>query len=161
VWAQVQTVKTPVVHWAAHSLGGIVWLHLRNSGQPLPPGRAVLIGSPVNGATTAKRIYQFPLLRLFLGRSVEQGLLGGAPQGLGDTEVGLIRGGGWFSLSRLVIGSAAPSDGVVLHRETEIDGATAVTEVPRSHSMMIFSAQTAAKAANFFTSGHFEQTTVN
>ncbi len=151
-------VNTPTVHWAAHSLGGIVWLHAVNSGAPFPPGRTVLIGSPVQGSRIAGRIYRLRWLRWLLGHSVKDGLLGGAPQSVGSQPVGLIRGGGWLSLSRWLLGSPEPSDGVVLHSETELDGVTHITQVPRSHTVMVFSGLTARKAAEFFAKGEFSNT---
>lgn len=150
--------QTPTVHWAAHSLGGIVWLHAVNAGEKFPPGRTVLIGSPVQGSRVAKRIYRNRWLRFVLGRSVEQGVLGGAPETVGSQQIGLIRGGGWLSLSRWLIGSPEPSDGVVLHSETELNGVSHITELPRSHTMMVFSGQTAEKAAHFFAHGEFSNT---
>jgi len=155
--AALARVDTPVVHWAAHSLGGVVWLHFINSGVELPAGRTVLLGSPVQGSETASRMHQQDVLRPLLGRAVEGGLLGGAPKSIGERTVGLIRGAGWFSLSRLLIGHAAPSDGVVLHTETELDGVADITEVPFSHSMMLFSAETAQRAAEFFAHGEFDK----
>jgi len=157
----LKDIDTPVVHWAAHSLGGVVWMHLLHSETSLPPGRTVLLGSPVLGSSAATRLHKKPLLRPLLGRSIESGLLGGAPVDVKDRSVGLIRGGGWFSLSRLVIGSEEPSDGVVLHSETEVSGVADTTEVPYSHSMMIFSAKTARKAAEFFANGRFGTDKVN
>ena len=152
----MESVATDTVHWAAHSLGGVVWLHLVNSGVSLRPGKTVLLGSPVRGSRVAERLYAKRLLRPLLGKSVEQGVLGGAPLNIGDLSVGLVRGGGWFSLSRLLIGSKEPSDGVVLHTETLLDGAADMTEVPRSHSVMIFSGLSARKSAEFFAHGAFD-----
>ena len=74
--AVVAKVDTPVVHFAAHSLGGIVWLHFVNSGAALPEGRTVLLGSPVQGSHVAARLYRRTFGRWLLGRSVEKGLLG-------------------------------------------------------------------------------------
>jgi len=148
-------VQTPIVHWAAHSLGGIVWLHFVNSNVELPPGRTVLLGSPVQGSETARRIYSKRWLRPLLGRSVEQGLLGGAPLNLAQRSVGLIRGGGWFSLGRFFIGSTAPGDGVVLHTETTVAGVADTVEVPCSHSMLVFCGRSARKTAEFIASGQF------
>lgn len=151
-------VQTNTVHWAAHSLGGVVWMHFIHSGVQLRPGRTVLLGSPVQGSRVASRLHSKRWLRPLLGRSVENGLLGGLSLNIGDHSVGLIRGGGWLSLSRLLIGSKEPSDGVVLHSETLLDRAADMTEVPRSHSAMIFSGLTARKAAEFFACGEFSNT---
>lgn len=152
------SIQTPTVHWVAHSLGGIVWLHSLHSKTELPPGRTVLLGSPVRGSEAAMRLYKKRWLRPLLGRSVEAGLLGGAPLETGARSVGLIRGGGWFSLSRLLFGQKQPSDGVVLHSETELLDALPVVDVPRSHSLMLFSAQTAREVAMFLNCGEFSNT---
>ncbi len=152
------TIQTPTVHWVAHSLGGIVWLHSVQTAAELPPGHTVLLGSPVRGSEAAARLYKKRWLRPLLGRSVEDGLLGGAPLETGSRSVGLIRGGGWFSLSRLLFGRNQPSDGVVLHSETELPGALPVVEVPRSHSLMLFSRQTAREIALFLNCGEFSNT---
>jgi len=68
--AAADAATTPVVHWVAHSLGGLVWLHFVNSGYEMPAGKTVLLGSPVQGSQTAKRIYSKRWLRSLLGRSV-------------------------------------------------------------------------------------------
>lgn len=150
-------IDTPVVHFAAHSLGGIVWLHFLNSGASLPEGRTVLLGSPVQGSHVAARLSRWAFGRALLGRSVEKGLLGGAPSDIRQREVGLIRGG-THPFGLWVPADAEPSDGVVLHTETELAGADQATQVRWSHSTMIFSATTAAKAAEFFEQGEFSNT---
>ncbi len=153
----VASIDTPVVHFAAHSLGGVVWLHYINSGAKLPPGRTVLLGSPVKGSHVAARLYRRALGRKLLGKSVEKGLLGGAPTQTYDHEVGLIRGG-TYPFSIWVRKGATPSDGVVLHTETELPAVEHVSYVKWSHSTLIFSASTAAQAASFFDLGRFSNT---
>lgn len=155
--AVVDSIDTPVVHFAAHSLGGVVWLHYINSGAKLPAGRTVLLGSPVNGSHVAKRLYRQTIGRKLLGKSVEKGLLGGAPTATGEHEVGLIRGG-THPIGVWVPKDAEPSDGVVLHTETTLPGVNQITYVKWSHSTLIFSATTAAKAAEFFARGEFSNT---
>ncbi len=174
--AAVKDITTPTVHWAAHSLGGIVLLHYFHSldtdsnkdvttpDNPLGrTGRAVLIGSPVNGSHIAQRLHRTRIMRVFLGRSCDGGLLGGAPRSIGRYPVGLIRGtsdgpGRWLSVSYWLNRRSGASDGVVLHSETELAGAQAITEVPRTHTAMAFSALTARKAAEFFANGEFSNT---
>ena len=87
---QRQEVKT--LHLVAHSLGGIVVLHLLNQFSDLPPGRVVLLGSPVQGCELARLMNATRGLGWMLGRSGEQGLLGGAPAWTGERELGVIAG---------------------------------------------------------------------
>lgn len=155
--AAVAKIDTADVHFAAHSLGGIVWLHYINSQSVLPKGRTVLLGSPVKGSHIAARLHRRAIGRLVLGKSVEKGLLGGAPTHTKQREIGLIRGGThpfgfWLS------GEAEPSDGAVLHSETELPEVDQITEVKWSHSTMVFSKTTAMKAAEFFECGEFSNT---
>jgi len=153
----VASLKTPKVHFAAHSLGGIVWLHYMNSGAALPNGRAVLLGSPVNGSHVAKRLHRWSFGRLLLGKTVEKGLLGGAPTATNRYQVGVIRGG-TYPVSLWVAAGSEPSDGVVLHSETQLPQITEVADVKWSHSALIFSATAAKKAAEFFERGEFSNT---
>lgn len=157
----LDSITTPTVHWLAHSLGGIVWLHYINSprGESNPSGRCVLLGSPVQGSSIARRLHQNRFLKLFLGRSVDHGLLGGAPMSIGKHRVGLIRGScGRFSASYWLNRGSEASDAVVLHAETELDGVQDITQVPSTHSAMVFSATTARRAAEFFAHGEFSNT---
>ncbi|MES9968275.1 MAG: alpha/beta hydrolase, partial [Sedimenticola sp.] len=41
------------LHLVGHSLGGIVLLHLFAGHAGIPPGRVILLGSPVNGSRVA------------------------------------------------------------------------------------------------------------
>ena len=62
----LETVTTPTVHFVAHSLGGIVWLHYINS-HTTKPGRTVLLGSPVQGSNIAQRLHRNRILNMCSG----------------------------------------------------------------------------------------------
>ncbi len=74
----LQRLQAERIHLVAHSLGGILLLHLFDNYTNLPEGRVVLMGSPVLGSRVAQRLDAIPGLRLLLGRSGVSGLLGDA-----------------------------------------------------------------------------------
>lgn len=145
------------VNLVGHSLGGIVILHFLHQFPDTPIGKVVLIGSPVRGSYVAKRIHRNRVLRPFLGRSTEKGLLGGAPRFAGHVPLGIITGSGQLAMSALLYPSGDKSDGVVRETETIIENATDRISVKKSHSSMIFSRHCAELVANFLTFGRFRR----
>ncbi|MBX2883329.1 MAG: alpha/beta fold hydrolase [Granulosicoccus sp.] len=143
------------VNLVGHSLGGIVVLHLLHQYPHDGIGKIVLIGSPVRGSSVARRVYQNRALRGFLGRSVEKGLLGGAPKFDANLPLGIITGSGGLALTALLYPAGAESDGVVLQSETLIDQAMDRITIEKSHSTLIFSRRCAELVANFLTYGRF------
>lgn len=152
---RIEALNASRVHIVAHSLGGIVTLHLLDRHPELAIGKVVLLGSPARGSGVARQLYANPLLRPLLGRSVESGLLGGAPAWRGDRPLGVINGSGKLGLSQLLYGSGEDSDGVVAASETLHDAATDSAVVPRSHSTMLFSRTCAELVGRFVRSGSF------
>lgn len=155
--AEIRALGEPAVHLVGHSLGGIVVLHLLHAHPELAIGRVVLLGSPVKGSGVARRVHDNALLRPLLGRSVEGGLLGGAPGHDGRVPLGIVTGIGRFGVSALLYPQEETSDGVVAESETELDNVTERVSVPRSHSALIFSRQCAAHVARFLRTGTFRE----
>ncbi len=145
------------INLVGHSLGGIVILHLLNQYPELAIDKVVLIGSPVRGSHVAKRVHESPALRRLLGRSIEKGLLGGAPAFTTDRPLGIITGNGKLGISALLYPAGEESDGVVRESETLIDKATDRICLPLSHSTMIFSRQCTDYIARFLTHGRFRE----
>ena len=143
------------INLVGHSLGGIVILHLMHRYPDLPVDRIVLIGSPVRGSHVAQRIHDSSVLRPLLGRSVEEGLLGGAPEFSSDRPLGIITGSGKLGIMALLYPAGDTSDGVVRESETLIESATDRISLPLSHSTMIFSRKCSDYVANFLTTGRF------
>ena len=143
------------VNLVGHSLGGIVILHLLNQHPELALGKVVLIGSPVKGSSVAKRLHKVRVLRPLLGRSIEKGLLGGAPAFTLDRPLGIITGKGRLGMSALLYPTDDESDGVVLECETLLDKAADRISLPLSHSALIFSRRCAEYVANFLLNGRF------
>ena len=141
------------VHWVAHSYGGIVALHCLALGLALPPGRVVLIGSPVRGSAPARLLANWAVTRPWLGASLEQGLLGGAPGLAGDREVAVIAGDRSLGLGGLLAGFDEPHDGTVAVAETALDGAADRIVLQHSHFGLVFSAEVTDAVARFLRSG--------
>jgi pimeloyl-ACP methyl ester carboxylesterase len=156
VIAEIEKVQTPVVHLVGHSLGGIVILHVLQQHAGMPPGKVVLIGSPVRGSDLAAKIHARPVLRPLLGRSVEQGLLGGAPEFTSDRPLGVITGSRRLGVGAMVFDSDEVNDGAVSESETRLSGKEQRISIPYSHSIMIFSRRCARYVASFLATGRFD-----
>jgi len=149
------------LHLVAHSLGGLVVLALfdrlaRSAGSSLPPGRVVLMGSPVRGCRSARRLARLPGGRTILGRTAADGLL--TPRDRrwdGGRDLGVIAGASGHGLGRLLGPLPEPNDGTVLVEETDLPGAGDRLTLDTSHSGMIFSGVVARQVAAFLMAGRF------
>jgi pimeloyl-ACP methyl ester carboxylesterase len=151
----LQGLDVDRLHLVGHSLGGVVLLHLFEQFPDLPPGRVVVMGSPLLGSGVARRMHRSPWLRPVLGRSIERGLLGDAPSWSGDRELGVIAGSHSVGVGRLLGGLEQPSDGTVAVAETRFPGADAVQVIETSHTGMIFSRSVAREVCHFLRHGCF------
>lgn len=145
------------INLVGHSLGGIVILHLLHRYPDLDVDKVVLIGSPVHGSYVARRMYEAPLLRPLLGRSIEKGLLGGAPGFQCHRPLGIITGRGNLGITALLYPTGDDSDGVVRESETWIENASDRINLPLSHSTLIFSRECSDHVARFLTLGRFRE----
>ena len=151
----LQELSAARVHIVAHSLGGIVTLHLLDRHPGLPIDKVVLLGSPARGSGVARQVHANRWLRPLLGRSVESGLLGGAPAWPSGRALGVINGSGRAGLTGLLYPAGEHNDGVVAAAETLEDEATDRATVPHSHSTMLFSRTCADLVASFVRDGRF------
>ncbi len=153
------------VHLVGHSLGGLVILRAleraARQAAPLPPGRVVLLGSPVAGSEAAAAILRRPVLRGALGRS---GAVLAGPRradtvvALDGHEIGVIAGNRPMGLGRRFAHFSEPNDGTVAVRETRLAGAADRIVLPVSHTGMLFSRRVAREAARFLDQGRFSLT---
>ena len=161
-------IPTDTLHLVGHSLGGLVLLKLfemlgmASAGSPggggLPPGRIVLLGSPVRGSRSAQRLARLPFGRALLGRTVGDVLLEPRESRWeGSRDLGVIAGDLAFGLGRLLGPMGAPSDGTVLVEETRLAGAAEHLRLGVSHSAMPYSATVARQTAAFLRDGRFER----
>lgn len=156
----VATIESPVVHLVGHSLGGLVILRMLEEYPQQPPGRAVLLGTPVKGSEAARGVTNLPLGRIFLGRSQADGLLSGLrPPGAPNREIGVIAGKLPVGLGRLISKVPLPHDGTVAVEETLWPGVTDHVALSVSHTTMIFSRKVADQVAAFLEYGKFQRET--
>ena len=151
----VDTLDAPVVHFAGHSFGGIILLHMFHQFPFARDGRIVLMGAPVNGSVVGKRLCKVPITRWTLGKSVEQGILGDAPEWKGWQDIGIIAGTFPLGAGLVAGGPDTPHDGTVSVDETRLKGATDFITLPVSHTGMLMSTRVATQVITFFRSGKF------
>lgn len=156
----IATIEGPVVHLVGHSLGGLVILRMLAEYPQQPPGRVVLLGSPVKGSAAARGVTNLPLGRIFLGQSQADGLLSGIqPTRVPDREIGVIAGKLPVGLGRIVGEVPLPHDGTVSVEETLWPGVTDHVALSVSHTTMIFSRKVADQVAAFLENGRFHRET--
>jgi pimeloyl-ACP methyl ester carboxylesterase len=142
------------VHLVAHSLGGLVAAETLNRYQNLPPGRLVLIGSPIAGSSAARGLAAHSLGAI-AGRSGPL-LRGGLAVLPPNRRIGMIAGARSLGLGKLFCSFDGLNDGTVAVWETRMPGLAGHVVIQASHSGLVFSQQAAALAANFLETGHFQ-----
>lgn len=145
------------LHFIGYSLGGVVTLNmLSHFGGQLPPGRVVLIGSPVCGSNAAKGIAERRWGRFLLGESAPDCLLEDHSGGWnGQRELGVIAGTRSVGLGKVFGALPSPNDGTVAVEETRLANETARVELPLTHATLMFSRDTAKAATAFLLRGRF------
>ncbi|NIM70431.1 MAG: alpha/beta fold hydrolase [Xanthomonadales bacterium] len=144
----------PQQHLLGHSLGGLLILHVLRREAMLPPGRVLLIGTPLAGSEVARRGLGLPGGRYLLGSAIDL-LDGRAPDLPVDRETGMIAGTRSLGLGRLVGGLSVPNDGTVAVRETLRPGLADRIEIAASHTGLLYSAAVARQAGDFLQFGRF------
>lgn len=142
-------------HFVGHSLGGLLILRMLSGTDDVPPGRVVLLGSPLHGSAVARKSIKVPGGGKLLGQA-RDGLFEGFAQLPEGREIAMIAGSRAVGLGRLVGGTEGPGDGTVAVDETRAPGLAAHRILPVSHTSMLFSAQVAQMTVNFLKSGRFE-----
>ena len=152
------------LHLVGHSMGGAVILELFESGAArssavagkLPPGRIVLLGSPVRGSRAARNLSRLPFGRRILGRTAHEALLPERDRRWpGERELGVIAGTLPVGFGRFMGPFGAPSDGTVLVEETHIYGAKQHLSMRTTHSGMVYAPLVARQIASFLREGRF------
>jgi pimeloyl-ACP methyl ester carboxylesterase len=159
-------LRADSLHLVGHSMGGLIILELFDSAAAgagaaggvtsLPPGRIVLLGSPVRGSRAARNLSQRPFGRRILGLTAQEALLPERDrQWLGGRELGVIAGTMPMGVGRFMGPFDSPSDGTVLVAETHIAGAKQHLSLRTTHTGMVYSAEVARHAALFLRDGRF------
>ncbi len=150
-----RTTQADGLHFLGHSLGGLVILRMMSETPDLPPGRIVLLGSPLGGSIVARRMRHLPGSGKLLGAartSIEAGY-SRLPK---DRETGLIAGSRAVGLGLFMGGTGGPGDGTVSLHEASNPGLQDRLVLPVSHTGLLYSAKVAHHAANFLATGRFQ-----
>jgi len=155
-------IRADTLHLVGHSLGGLVILKLfdedADAAGRLPPGRIVLLGSPLRGSRTAQNLARLPFGRKIMGVGVGEELLVPRERRWNRArDLGIIVGDLGFGLGRLVGTLDGPSDGTVLVEETQLPGAVDRVVLRVSHTGMLFSGKVAKQTAAFLSTGRFDR----
>jgi len=156
----LRDIRADTLHLVGHSLGGLVILKLFENGDgvSLPPGRIVLLGSPLRGSRTAHRVARLPCGRKILGQGVREELLSNADRcWRKERELGAIAGNLSIGLGRLVGSHESPSDGTVFVDETLLTGMSQHLVLRESHFGLPFSAEVARQTGLFLSTGQFSR----
>jgi len=151
-------LRADTLHLVGHSLGGLVILKLfeQGTGALLPPGRIVLLGSPLCGSRTARNLARWWFGKRILGRGIhEEALMPRERRWNQSRELGVIAGNLSLGFGRLVGTLDAPNDGSVAVEETQIEGAADRVVLRVSHTGMLFSAAVARQTGAFLRAGRF------
>lgn len=137
----VSNIDADVIHFVAHSLGGIVVSHLFHDYEIKQSGKVVMIASPLNGSATAAYLSKKKYLKGLLGKSVIKGLLGDTPKWGYKRKICIIAGTSGIGAGQIFAGSVMhkPNDGTVNLHETHLEQANESHEIPRSHFLLLVS----------------------
>ncbi|NBB93023.1 MAG: alpha/beta fold hydrolase [Gammaproteobacteria bacterium] len=141
------------VDLVGHSLGGLVILRMLDEFSDLPPGRIVLLGSPVQGSAVGRRVADRPLFKPLVGQArtaLERGF-SHAPAG---RETGVIAGSRSVGVGRLFGPLDTPNDGTVTLAECRLEGA-AECVLPVTHTGLVTAPGVARATSGFLRSGSF------
>ncbi len=150
----LQGVEEPVIHFVAHSMGGLVVRRLFLDHREQRPGRIVTLGTPHQGSHVGRWFGRFGVGRLLLGRSAEC-FAGGLPDWHGERELGSIAGKLAVGVGWVARGLPSPNDGTVAVKETELPGLADHLVLSVSHMGMLVAPTVARQTCHFLCHGHF------
>ncbi len=154
--ALIKDTRAEVLHLVGHSMGGLVILNMLSRFDDLPPGRIVLMGTPIKGSGAVKRLEKLPGQKLLFGKARDN-LMQGFQHTPTEHETGMIRGTRALGLGRITGRHSEPGDGSVSVSETELDGLKDSVNLVVSHSEMLVSAQVVDQVEQFLMHGMFKK----
>ncbi|PIE83126.1 MAG: acetyltransferase/hydrolase [Candidatus Contendobacter odensis] len=152
--ALVERLDTPTVHFLGHSMGGLVVRYLFRDYPTQRSGRVVTMGTPHQGSYAAQFMYRHGL-GVFVGRALEEGLLGDMPAWVASNQLGSIAGTLNIGLGLILPAMPVPADGVIAVVETRFSGMSDHICLPVSHMQMLVDPVAIQQACTFFATGRF------
>ena len=152
----VRAEVTSDCHLVGHSMGGLVILNMLSRYDDLPPGRVVLMGTPVKGSNVVKRLERLPGQEFIFGKAREN-LLKGFQLSPAGYETGMIRGTREFGFGQITGRQDEANDGSVCVSETELEGLKDTVDLEVSHSEMLISAEVVEQVDQFLLRGKFKK----
>lgn len=150
----VQQLDADIVHFVAHSYGGLILLHYFQMFDTAKPGRVVMLGSPLTGSGVARYMAKNNLLKNNMLGASSKSLLGGAPSWKGTHPLAVIAGTKGFGLGQMLGAPLEkPNDGTVAVSETKVSNCNVHIEVPYSHTGLLLSKNVAAVVEEFIRTG--------
>lgn len=156
--------ETPgdIVHVVGHSMGGVLTRRVFEETPDPRPGRLIAIGSPLVDCWTGHRFGRVhsrvgPLL---IGKTVRDHIA--APGDLvwrGKRDFGVIAGTYPFGVGRFFKTLPKPNDGVVLLKETQLQGISGHVTYRINHFGLLVSRRCAEQVARFLATGAFASVT--
>lgn len=151
----IESLDTEVIHIVAHSMGGLVTFRALNLHADQRVRRVVLLGSPIAGSMSGRRLASFNAGRILLGANSH--VWGshahlGVPEGV---EIGVIAGTLPLGLGHLVGRLTRPHDGTVSVAETHLPSAKDTIHLRVSHTAMLVSGSVGRQACFFLQHGRF------
>jgi pimeloyl-ACP methyl ester carboxylesterase len=143
------------VHVVGHSLGGMLALAALNANPDIAIGALVLIGSPVGGCASARRLAQHELGRWMLGNSDSMLCSGCDISWKRNEPLGVIAGTRPFGAGRILGSLPAQNDGVVMVSETAVQGSADSIQLHHGHTGILMSQELAQRVDEFLRDGRF------
>jgi pimeloyl-ACP methyl ester carboxylesterase len=144
------------LHLVGHSMGGLVILNMLSRYDDVPPGRVVLMGTPVRGSKVVKRLARLPGQKYLFGKARDN-LLQGFRVSPAKRETGMIRGTRSFGLGQIAGKQNEPNDGSISVSETQLEGLKDAVELEVAHSEMLVSAEVVEQVEQFLLTGAFRK----
>ncbi len=144
-----------VVHFVAHSLGGIVLLHYFQLFDTARPGRVVMLGTPLTGSGVARYLSRYKVLKNSLMGASFHSLLGNVPAWKGTRPLAVFAGTRGHGVGQL-LGTPldTPHDGTVAVSETRTKFCTVHRLIPYSHTGMLLAKPVAVLVDEFLRTGN-------
>lgn len=142
-------------HFVGHSLGGLLIRLAYERNPHCFTGRIVTIGTPHSGSEVAKRVASVFHAGI-LGKAYHRALDGELPAWRGEVELGSIAGTKCIGIGMAWEDLEKPNDGTVTVHETRLPNATDHTELPLSHTALVYSKRVIRQTDCFLRNGHFE-----